>query len=452
MHAARILTQASLGALALLNPAPAAGAIQVDSYRTGNPRLSPEVLVVRDARAAVVCVEVDYSLPTGFAFGGRPIHEQRTNTGSGVVVYEDGYIVTNYHVVSGAQGPLRVRFDPEVDEAAYEAELLSFDEAEDLALLRVHVDHPLETVRLGTSSDVEIGERVLAIGNSYGQGLSVSAGIVSGLHRNISAGQGIYFTDLIQTDASINPGNSGGPLLNMLGELIGISTVAKIGAENMGYAIPVDTVARVLQDQLLGSAAARAWFGFEVEDAPTTAPPQGVSIREIAAGGPAERAGLQVGDLLLSFAGEPLDGGLEEFQRLRASLEPEQPIQATVRRAGDTHSVRLRGWNRIDSILYERLGMTVGTLAIGRRPFVQIQRVDAAGAAGALGLREGDVIDAVRLVGRDQAWSVQSPLDLAQLVATADAGAQLAIDVLRDENGNGHLEWGELYKGTLAIR
>ncbi len=445
MHPARTPT-AALAALLALGATPPARA-QVDSYRTGNPRISPEVLVVRDARAAVVCVEADLAVHQGFSLGGEPRHTTRTTTGSGVVVYEDGYIVTNYHVVAGAVGPLRVRFDPEVHEDEHEARLLSFDADQDLALLKVEVDRPLQTVRLGTSSDVEIGERVLVIGNSYGKGLSVSSGIVSGLHRNISAGQGFLFSDLIQTDASINPGTSGGPLLNMLGELIGITTVAKIGAENMGYAIPVDTVARVLQDQLLGAAAARAWFGFEVE-----ADAEGLLVAAVVHGGPAGLAGLLPGDRPVAFAGEPLRDGLEQFQRLRAAQHPGRPVRLEVVRDGRRATVRVQGWNRVDAILFERLGLVVGQLAIGRRPFVQVLRVDAAGAAAELGLRQGDVIDAVRLQGHSQAWSVESPLDLAQLVASAEPGTQLSVDILRDDNGNGHLEWGELYKGSLAIR
>jgi S1-C subfamily serine protease len=338
---------------------------------------------------------------------------------------------------------IRVRFDQEIEPQAYEAKLVSHNASEDLALLKIEVERALEVVRLGSSSDIELGERVVAIGNPYGEGLSVSAGIVSALHRDLLASSHM-FRDLIQTDASINPGNSGGPLLNMNGELIGINTIVKQGAENVGYAIPVDTVRQVLQDQLLGDAHARAWLGFEVEVDDV------LSVKDVFPDGPAALAGLLPGDRLVAFNGAPLESD-EDFHRARLRILPNEVARFTCRRGEAELTVELRGWDKVDGILFQRVGITLERFAVGRASMVRVHRLSQGGAAARLGLMLGDVIEAVRLAGKGQAWRIQSPADFAQLIAHTESGTELELDVLRDEDGDGLLGVNELYKGSMEI-
>ena len=224
-------------------------------------RITPEVRIVQAVVPAVVFIETEFlAQRNSFGFLFSRSYE---GSGSGVVVHPDGYIVTNYHVVAGARA-IKVSFARIPGQ--FEAELVSFKRSEDLALLRIRGDGPFPTVRLGTSSDLLEAERVVAIGNPYGQTHTVSKGIISGLHRDVQVpGQNLVFTDLIQTDASINFGNSGGPLLNIRGELIGINTAMNSQAENIGFAIPVDRVRDVLND-ILFPRARRSWLGFELAE------------------------------------------------------------------------------------------------------------------------------------------------------------------------------------------
>ena len=228
-------------------------------------RITPEVLVVRSTAPSVVYIETDVKQVVRTWLGDTERMAQ--SSGSGAVIFDQGYIVTNYHVVRGANA-IRVSFDKTYDDKVYEARLISYVAEEDLALIKIDGPSPFPTVPLGISSDLMIGEKVLAIGNPYGQTNTVSSGIISGLHRELEIpAENLSFTNLIQTDASINPGNSGGPLLNINGDLIGINAAMRTGAENIGFAIPIDRVVQVLEEHLLSTRLAAAWLGFEVDEA-----------------------------------------------------------------------------------------------------------------------------------------------------------------------------------------
>lgn len=224
-------------------------------------RITPITQVVDSATPAVVYI-VTEGQTVASDFFGRLIPQRFSGSGSGVVILKEGFIITNYHVVEKASpGGIKVSFDKRYDETEYEAELVSWVKQEDLALLRIRGERDFPTVPMGTSSDLMIGETVVAIGSPYGQTHTVSSGIISGLHRNVDIpNAGLRFGDLIQTDASINFGNSGGPLLNINGELIGINSAVNSQAQNIGFAIPVDRVKAVIEEQLTPT-----WLGFEVE-------------------------------------------------------------------------------------------------------------------------------------------------------------------------------------------
>ena len=407
-------------------------------------RITPEVRVVQSAAPSVVYVESDVITQSWSLFG--PYRSEGQSSGSGVVIHEDGYIVTNYHVVKGAT-KTSIRFDPQYDERVYPASVLSFVEHEDLALLKIDEPGPFPTVPLGTSSDLMRGERVLAIGNPYGQTFTVSSGIISGLHRDIKA-SGLEFRGLIQTDASINPGNSGGPLLNINGELIGINTAVNTFAENIGFAIPVDRVWKVLQDQLLSSSKWRAWLGYEVDER--------LVVTRVVEDGPAAAAGLRIGDRITRIGETPV-ASEEDYRFARLAVQPHRAMAYALEGRGGARTIEMTAWDRANGILFERAGLTVESITLGRRSPVTLARVTGVregGPASALQIEEGDLIEAVRPDG-GAARIVREPEQLALLVHELDGGTGLNLELWRDDNGNGRYErneeYSELYKGRLVL-
>jgi S1-C subfamily serine protease len=262
-------------------------------------RITPEVIVARQARPAVVFIEADVVQRQQTIFG--PVEQKGVSTGSGVVIYEDGWVVTNYHVVKDHTA-IRVSFEaaPGEEPVRFTARLVNAVQEEDLALLKIEApkDTVFRTVPLGTSSDLMIAEPVIAIGNPYGQSLTVSRGIISGLHRDIPSVQGLRFANLIQTDASINPGNSGGPLLDSHGRAIGVNTAifSPSGASaGIGFAIPIDTVARIVPQLIRYGKVRRAGLGVSVlpDHFARSWGVEGVIVREVVAGSGAARAGMR---------------------------------------------------------------------------------------------------------------------------------------------------------------
>lgn len=408
-------------------------------------RVTPEVLVVEKARPAVVFVTTrsyqDVREPIwGQLVGRNPV----TGSGSGVVILQEGFVITNYHVVRGAEA-IRVSFAPEFDSNTYSATVVSRLEERDLALLKIHAapDRRFRTLALGTSDDLMIGERVLAIGNPHGQALTVSSGIVSGLHRDIAVPTGVgnlRFAGLIQTDASINRGNSGGPLLNINGELIGINTAMDVQADNIGFAIPVDQLRVVLED-LLNPDRYVAWMGFRVEG---DADPR---VVEIVPGSPAEQAGLLLGDRLVALEGVDVrSAGVYRLARLAVQPGPRVPIK--VERGGEPLDLELAAWNHVDGLLFERMGILVRTTSQRVRPqgtragnpgALEVVRVAPGGPADLIEMRVGDLLESARPLDEPELrrhWSFFEPRQLYALVDRLAAGARLEVDVRRGQLRN----------------
>lgn len=419
-------------------------------------RITPEVIVARQARPAVVFIEADVVQRQQTIFG--PVEQKGVSTGSGVVIYEDGWVVTNYHVVKDHTA-IRVSFEagPGDEPVRFAARLVNAVQEEDLALLKIEAPNGtvFSTVPLGTSSDLMIAEPVIAIGNPYGQSLTVSRGIISGLHRDIPSVQGLRFANLIQTDASINPGNSGGPLLNINGQLIGINTVMNAQAENIGFAIPVDRVRQVLEESLLAPSRAAAWFGFEVAVEPQDGAFRVVSV---VAGGPAAAQGIAAGDFVLGWAGKRFVTS-DAYKLARAEIVPRQEVVFEVRRGSSTRTVALSGWSRSDGLLFERAGFRGETVVAsdgygGRKLLTRVAEVRPEGPASRLGLAKDDLIEAFK--GSERSVLVPDSQDLLALyVNNLAPGAKLVVDVWRDENGNGVLDYradlSELLSGTLVL-
>ncbi|MCK5424476.1 MAG: DegQ family serine endoprotease [Emcibacter sp.] len=247
----------------------------------------------------------------GNRLGGAPRERIQRSLGSGVIVQEDGVIVTNHHVVEGAD-EITVALS---DRREFDAEIILNDEKTDLAILRIKTGgEKLPTLKFSDSDTVEVGDLVLAIGNPFGVGQTVTSGIVSALARTQVSGQDYQF--FIQTDAAVNPGNSGGALIGMNGELIGINTAifSRSGGSNgIGFAIPANMVQHVVSSALMGGGLVRPWFGgggqavtSDIAESLGFDRPGGVLVDDIYPDGPADKAGLEQGDVILSIDGKPV--------------------------------------------------------------------------------------------------------------------------------------------------
>jgi len=264
----------------------------------------PSVFVAARLGPAVVGIA---NKGTALDLFGRAV--QRQVSGSGVIIATNGYIVTNNHVVDGAT-QLEVSLS---DGRKFPATLVGTDAATDLAVIKVDADG-LAAAELGTSNDLKVGEIAIAIGNPVGSEFqrSVTQGIISGLNRVLRVGD--QTLQLIQTDAVINPGNSGGPLANVRGQVIGINALklSTAAVEGMGFAIPIDVARPVINDLIAKGRVQRAYLGIWLIDK-SVAPQydikleRGIYVADVAAGGPAGRAGIRKGDIILAIDSKEID-------------------------------------------------------------------------------------------------------------------------------------------------
>lgn len=278
-----------------------------------------------------------------FSFG-RPRERVQNSLGSGVVVRGDGLVVTNHHVIKDAS-EITVVF---ADRREFDARLVGSDERTDLAVLRIDPGgQDLPWLRIRDSDDLEVGDLVLAIGNPFGVGQTVTGGIVSALARNAAGISDFGF--FIQTDAAINPGNSGGALVSLDGRLVGINTAIYSrggGSIGIGFAIPSNMVAMVVEAVDRIGRVVRPWIGARTQDVTASiaaslgrARPEGVIVREISPGGPMDRAGLRVGDLVLAVNGRRIDDRAGLFFRV-ATLRLGTTAEITVFRQGRARKLR----------------------------------------------------------------------------------------------------------------
>lgn len=256
--------------------------------------------------------------------------------GSGVVIDEKGYILTNNHVIDDAER-LKVTF---TDGRVLRGKVVGSDEATDLAVMRVEAEEPLPTAELGNSDDLKVGQIVLAIGNPFGLtgGPAVTAGIVSSLNRSIQARSGVL--DLIQTDAAINPGNSGGPLVNTKGQVVAINTANMPYAQGIGFAVPVNTAKSILKELIEKGKVARPWIGVaSMKVTPQLARYYGLSaaegaiIAKVEPYSPADDAGLRKGDIIEGIDGDKVEDPSQIASHVRKKRVDDR-LTLTVNRYG----------------------------------------------------------------------------------------------------------------------
>lgn len=374
--------------------------------------------------------------------GDRPRRRARS-LGSGFIIQSDGLIVTNNHVIEDAD-EIRVVL---ADDTILEATVVGRDPQGDLALLKVEADRLLPILKWGDSDKMRVGDWSVAIGNPFGIGVTVTAGIVSARSRRLTNGSA--YDDFLQTDAAINRGNSGGPLINMDGEVIGINTAifSPTGASvGIGFASPSNLAQGVIADLQEFGRARRGWLGvqfqavsaeiaesFGLDDA------QGALVAEVVEGSPAEKAGVIANDVILTFDGKTVDG--EKFPLMVAAVELDTEVEMTVLREGKEKSLTVvvgelkedevvvasRGNTPRRSDRPERkelgdLGVTVAELTSSVRTQYElpdeisgliIVAVDEASDAAQKGLRRGDIIAEV------QQTPVETAEDAEEVIAQA---------------------------------
>lgn len=283
--------------------------------------------------------------------------------GSGVVVDEEGYVLTNAHVVRGAR-QIFVKFND--DSEPLPAELRELTRAKDVALLKIRAPSRtrFKAIKFAKEDDLLLGETVIALGYPFGLYGSVSRGILSSKNRrrpeDLPAGEYLDIPDWLQTDAAINPGNSGGPLINIRGEMIGLNVAIlspKLGAQGIGFAIPVKNVSRALADILSGESIQGYWFGAKLKA--STLP---LTVQAIMSTSPADRAGLRPDDVIVSVNGVKPDS-IIEFNRLLLEAGDRNDVRFVVQRDGGSKQVVMRMVREADffnaDLIRRRLGMTV---------------------------------------------------------------------------------------------
>lgn len=403
-------------------------------------RRTPVVEVFEATRQAVVnisstqIIQEVYS-PSGFdrlfdqlfALPRHPMRQYRLKSvGSGFILHRDGYVVTNYHVVART-AERKVIF---ADKQEYDAEVIATDAQRDLAVLKIQIAQPLEPLKLGRSKDLMVGETVIAIGNPLGYQHTVTAGVVSALNRSIPASEGVEFKGLIQTDASINPGNSGGPLLNVLGELVGINTAIRTDAQNIGFAIPVDHLREVLPEMLAIERRYRFVVGL------TLAKGHVASITSVEPGSPAAEAGIRVADQVMEVDGQSV-GSAIDYHIAMIGRAAGQMVTLTVLRQQASRQIdlTLAMPPRPDGVklLQSRLGIKAvqvtrsmaSRLGLPRLQGLMIQNVESPSPASALRLRRGNVI---LELGRHQVATFD---DAGELLQHVEPGTPVMVGILQ---------------------
>ncbi len=316
--------------------------------------------------------------------------------GTGVIIDERGYILTNHHVVDGVK-KIEVTL---ADRTSHIARFIASDPSEDLAVIKIEAAHDFLVPAIGTSRDLLVGESVIAVGNAYGYDHTVSNGIVSALHRSVQINETQSYEDLIQTNADINPGNSGGPLMNIDGDLIGINVAVRAGANGIGFSIPIDRALGVAADLLSVARLENRWHGITLKPASD----EGLVIQAVEKNSPAELAGLQPGDVLQAIEHRPIARPLD-LERLLLGRKDNAPVEFQVKRQTEQVQTKLALAMKPKTIEdndkhWQLLGLKLAQIPAQQfkqgnsryRGGLQVLNVRSDSPASKQGIRKGDVL------------------------------------------------------------
>jgi serine protease Do len=424
-----------LSSFGLLVPIPSANAASVPNRRSEIvavvDRVGPAVINI-SAEKVVYRRQNPMDMFLGPFFGGRQPRQMKTQSlGSGVVIDPKGTALTNNHVIAGAS-KIVCTFQ---DGRELEADVIGTDADNDLAVLRIlGAKGDLPAVKLGNSSELMIGETVVAIGNPLGLASTVTTGVVSAVGRTVRENEGErVFTDFIQTDAAINPGNSGGPLVNIDGELIGINTAIVASAQGICFAIPSDRARRVVDDLIRFGEVRPIWTGLRLR---TLTPElaarlqagrkKGALVTSVRSGSPAAETGLREDDVILRVGGKPIDSR-EAFDTLVSTVRPGEKVRVDWLRGEEELSGQLAIDNAPkgvgQAILAESIGIAVSAKK-GQK--VVVTAVERGTPAARAGLEKGDLLAGV------DGEKVDSLADLDRLLERSSRRGSVVLVVERD--------------------
>jgi serine protease Do len=398
---------------------------------------------------------------------GMPGQRRGNALGSGFVVDRAGYILTNHHVIEGADR-IQVKFAN--DETEYDAKVIGSDPPTDIAVIKVESKKDLTPLKIGNSDAVQVGDWSVAIGSPFGFQASVTAGIISAKERDVDPNQ--QFQHFLQTDAAINPGNSGGPLLNINGEVIGINTAIATrtgGYQGIGFAMPINTAAKVYNQIIKTGKVTRGSIGIEFrsdsrELLRAYGADEGVFVQRVAPGGPAEKAGLRAEDIIVAINGKPIRNGEELVEKV-TETPVGQNLTLTVLRGGKRQdlTVTIGDLAQIFPDRYgspsdqapggategtqARFGITIENLTDARRNSlglketggVLVSNVEPSSFADDIGLLPRDVITSIN---REPVNSVDDVRRIQDKLKTGDA---VAFRVMRNVSPTRGVDWRPMF-------
>jgi len=368
-------------------------------------------------------------------------------TGSGFIISKEGYIVTNHHVVAQADEVI-VRLS---DRREFDATVIGTDQRSDLALLQVDATD-LPFLQLGKSSELRVGEWVLAIGSPFGLDYSVTAGIVSAKGRSLPTERGENYVPFIQTDVAINPGNSGGPLFNLQGEVIGVNSqifTRSGGSIGLSFAIPSKVVRNIIEQLKVNGEVVRGWLGVSIQNVDRTLAesfdldrPRGALVAQVGKDSPAELAGIESGDIIVEVGGEQIEVSAD-LPHVIGLIAPGSKVPVSVIREGKERSIRVEigalEANEVPRVAakasepgtLQALGMVVRELQetdenpSGLRGGVLVTKVDDESAADESGVRAGDILTRV---GRTP---ISRLADMESAIEQIKPGDSLSLRLIR---------------------
>ena len=366
---------------------------------------------------------------------------KQRSLGSGFIIDPNGLIVTNNHVIDGADQILAIMSDGK----EYEAEIVGKDPNTDLALIKIKSEKDFPVVALGDSDGLNVGEWVVAIGNPFGLAQTVTAGIVSAKGRVIGSGP---YDDFIQTDASINPGNSGGPLINMNGEVIGINTAIIASGQGIGFAIPVNLAKGIIKQLEARGEVTRGWLGVGIQDITKEIADyyglkdgKGVLVQQVFPGDPADKAGINPKDIILEINGKPVENS-RELTRVIAGINVGETASIKILREGREKDFHVEIAKREDKKLYsqqsqkdygDELGIRVQDLTpemakrfnIPESAGVIVSDLKPDGKSAAAGVKVGDIIKEVNRT------SVKTTNEFIEIIEKVSQGDPIKLFIRR---------------------